>query len=75
MYRMGERLAHVTLKLAGVGWIAAGLTLFRPSGGERKVRSPQSSVPVNDRGGPLIRGLYGKCHRKYTAAGFVRVRR
>jgi len=43
---------------------------------ERKVRTPQSSVPDNVREGALVvrfgaalERLDGKCHRKYTAAG------
>jgi hypothetical protein len=40
----------------------------------RKVRSPQGSVPANGREGPNQSGLYGKCHRKYTACHFRRVR-
>jgi len=45
---------------------------------ERKVRTPQSSVPDNVREGALVarfgaalKWLDGKCRRKYTAAGRV----
>src|SRR5262249_26868771 len=42
--------------------------------GERKVRSPQGSVPANGRGQHC---RHGKCNRKYTASpqGGVRVKR
>jgi hypothetical protein len=42
---------------------------------ERKVRSPQDSVPANGRGDSLQGVSYGKCHRKYTAWQRVRVKR
>ena len=39
---------------------------------ERKVRTPQSGIPI-ERSGSLK--AYGKCHRKQTAARAARVKR
>ena len=45
--------------------IEAGQTVAAHASAGRKVRAPQSRMPVNDR---TPRGD-GKCHRKYTADG------
>ena len=63
---MSDRMVAVWAVDAGIPRAA------RPR--ERKVRTPQSSVPDNVREGALVarfgaalKWLDGKCHRKYTA--------